>query len=31
MKKDAPHLFGDFKPIPLPDGTTQWQPDHSKV
>ncbi len=31
MKKDAPYLFGDFKPIPLPDGTTQWQPDHRKV
>ena len=31
MKGDAPNLFGDFKPIPLADGTTQWQPDHSKV
>ncbi len=31
MKKEAPHLFGDFKEIPLPDGTFQWQPEHSKV
>jgi hypothetical protein len=31
MTREAPHLFGDFKPIPLPDGTSQWQPDHSKV
>lgn len=31
MKKEAPHLFGDFKPIPLPDGTHQWKPEHSKV
>lgn len=31
MKKEAPHLFGDFKPIPLPDGTSQWKPEHSKV
>ncbi len=31
MKEEAPHLFGDFKPIPLPDGTSQWKPEHSKV
>ena len=31
MTREAPNLFGDFKPIPLPDGTSQWQPDHSKV
>ena len=31
MKKEAPHLFGDFTPIPLPDGTCQWKPEHSKV
>jgi thymidylate synthase (FAD) len=31
MKKEAPHLFGDFKAIPLPDGTSQWKPEHSKV
>lgn len=31
MKKEAPHLFGDFKSIPLPDGTHQWKPEHSKV
>ena len=31
MIREAPNLFGDFKPIPLPDGTCQWQPDHSKV
>ena len=31
MTREAPHLFGDFKPILLPDGTSQWQPEHSKV
>ncbi|MFQ5846596.1 MAG: FAD-dependent thymidylate synthase [Candidatus Methylomirabilales bacterium] len=31
MKKDATHLFADFTPIPLPDGTSQWKPRHSKV
>ena len=31
MTREAPNLFGDFTPIPLPDGTCQWQPDHSKV
>jgi thymidylate synthase (FAD) len=31
MKKEAPHLFGDFTPTPLHDGTTQWKPKHSKV
>ena len=31
MTREAPHLFGDFKPLPLPDGTAQWQPAHSKV
>ena len=31
MKEEAPNLFADFKSIPLPDGTCQWQPDHSKV
>ena len=31
MTREAPNLFGDFKPILLPDGTSQWQPDHSKV
>ena len=31
IKKEAPHLFGDFTPIPLPDGTCQWKPEHSKV
>jgi thymidylate synthase ThyX len=31
MTREAPNLFGDFKPIPLPDGTSQWQPEHSKV
>ncbi|MFQ5850884.1 MAG: FAD-dependent thymidylate synthase [Candidatus Binatia bacterium] len=31
MKQEAPNLFSDFKPIPLPDDTSQWQPDHSKV
>ena len=31
MTREAPNLFGDFKPIPLPDGTSQWQPVHSKV
>ena len=31
MKKEAPHLFGDFTPFPLPDGTSQWKPEHSKV
>ena len=31
MKKEAPHLFGDFTPTPLHDGTTQWKTKHSKV
>jgi thymidylate synthase (FAD) len=31
MTREAPNLFGDFKPILLPDGTSQWQPNHSKV
>ncbi|HWQ70375.1 MAG TPA: FAD-dependent thymidylate synthase, partial [Patescibacteria group bacterium] len=31
MAREAPNLFGDFTAIPLPDGTCQWQPDHSKV
>lgn len=31
MAKEAPNLFGDFTAIPLPDGTCQWQPSHSKV
>jgi thymidylate synthase (FAD) len=31
MRKEAPHLFGDFTPTPLHDGTTQWRPTHSKV
>ncbi len=31
MEKEAPHLFGDFTPISLPDGTSQWKPEHSKV
>jgi thymidylate synthase (FAD) len=31
MTREAPNLFGDFKPILLPDGTSQWQPEHSKV
>ena len=30
MQKEAPNLFGDFKAIPLPDGTAQWRPQHSK-
>ncbi len=31
MTREAPNLFGDFKAILLPDGTSQWQPEHSKV
>lgn len=31
MRKEAPHLFGDFTPISLPDGTCQWKPAYSKV
>jgi thymidylate synthase (FAD) len=31
MTREAPNLFGDFTAIPLPDGTCQWQPLHSKV
>jgi len=31
MIREAPHLFGDFTALPLPDGTAQWQPAHSKV
>lgn len=31
MAKEAPHLFGDFTAIPLPDGTCQWRPGYSKV
>lgn len=31
MKREAPNLFGDFKPILLEDGTYQWKPEYSKV
>ncbi|MFQ5840403.1 MAG: FAD-dependent thymidylate synthase [Candidatus Methylomirabilales bacterium] len=31
LRREAPHLFGDFRAIPLADGTAQWKPEHSKV
>jgi thymidylate synthase (FAD) len=31
MTKEAANLFGDFTAVPLPDGTCQWRPGHSKV
>jgi len=31
MQQEAPNLFGDFRPIPLPDGTAHWKPAYSKV
>lgn len=31
MKREAPNLFGDFKPLFLEDGTHQWKPEYSKV
>lgn len=31
MQNEAPTVFGDFTEIPLPDGTSQWKPTHSKV
>jgi thymidylate synthase (FAD) len=31
MRGEAPNLFGDFRSTPLPDGTSQWMPGHSKV
>lgn len=31
MQHEAPTLFGDFTESPLPDGTSQWIPEHSKI
>lgn len=31
MQREAPTLFGDFTETPLPDGSSQWIPEHSKI
>ncbi|MCS7272408.1 MAG: FAD-dependent thymidylate synthase, partial [Gemmataceae bacterium] len=31
LQQDAPHLFGDYKTIPLPDGTCEIVTDYKKV
>jgi thymidylate synthase (FAD) len=31
MVREAPNLFGDYRPVPLPDGTFELQTDHRKV
>jgi thymidylate synthase (FAD) len=31
MQKEAPHLFGDYRLVPLPDGTFEAETDHRKV
>ncbi len=31
MKKEAPHIFGDYQLVPLPDGTFEATTEHRKV